>query len=218
MAQGPNAPQIGKNDVTIFFFSCCLSLTQPHKDGRTPAPVGVSLIESRLPRSTVMDTIFHGYVEVAALVPIGTNTPLIDHLLPLIWTRELPHQPRGRKQFPTPLTKYSTLTSAEVTKDASNQMGKKPRNKTNPHSFQPNNPTLPMKASGDKDMSQQTVQQLPRGENLKHSSLIPVCREGVFRCKDGGSVVLAMTRLPSQTSICAGGVSSKLPPPCPEFA
>mmetsp|Transcript_8030 Transcript_8030/g.12190 ORF Transcript_8030/g.12190 Transcript_8030/m.12190 type:complete len:154 (+) Transcript_8030:408-869(+) len=102
-APGTERSPIGKNDVTIFcYFPCCLSLTQPHKDGRTPAPVGGSPIESRLPRSTVMDTIFHGYVEVAALVPIGTNTPLIDHLLPLIWTRELPHQPRGRKQLSNP--------------------------------------------------------------------------------------------------------------------
>jgi hypothetical protein len=54
-------------------------------------------------------------------------------------------------------------------------------------------------------------------QSERHLS-IQVCREGVFRGKDGGSVVLALTQLPSQTSICAGGVSSKLHPPCPEFA
>eukprot|EP00984_Skeletonema_dohrnii_P028367 scaffold18342_cov138-Skeletonema_dohrnii-CCMP3373.AAC.2 len=52
------------------------------------------------------------------------------------------------------------------------------------------------------------------GEAFDFSGL----REGVFRCPEGCSVMLASTQPPSQTSICAGGVSSKLPPPCPAFA
>eukprot|EP00984_Skeletonema_dohrnii_P011506 scaffold4600_cov57-Skeletonema_dohrnii-CCMP3373.AAC.1 len=35
-----------------------------------------------------------------------------------------PTNPGEGSRFPTPLTKYSTLTSAEVTKDASNQWGR----------------------------------------------------------------------------------------------
>ncbi len=101
-----NTPRLVKS---CYCLSCSLTLfvsptqPQPHKYGRTPAPVGVSKTSIGCP--TNMEKI-HGNVEVAALVPKEWA-----ELLPHIWTGELPQQPRGRKNNSKP--SHQTATGNE---------------------------------------------------------------------------------------------------------